>query len=118
MFWSINTEFDWVRKEINNVSKKLLICLIGCMVTLSLIGCSSKPPVQVNVSNSESIHSNQFAQFVDIGEDLIYDSATRIVYVEFYTYGGHYGRCPYYAPNGLPYRYNPETNTFEEINYK
>jgi hypothetical protein len=22
---------------------------------------------------------------------------------------------PYYAPNGLPYRYNPETNTFEEI---
>lgn len=22
---------------------------------------------------------------------------------------------PYYAPNGKPYRYNPETNTFEEI---
>ncbi len=22
---------------------------------------------------------------------------------------------PYYAPNGLPYKYNPETNTFEEI---
>ena len=22
---------------------------------------------------------------------------------------------PYYAPNGLPYRYNPESNTFEEI---
>ena len=25
---------------------------------------------------------------------------------------------PYYAPNGFPYRYNPETNTFEEINTK
>lgn len=25
---------------------------------------------------------------------------------------------PYYAPNGLPYRYNPETNTFEEIDLK
>lgn len=22
---------------------------------------------------------------------------------------------PYYAPNGLPYKYNPSTNTLEEI---
>lgn len=98
------------------MNKKLVICLIVCILTFSLTGCSTEPPVQVNVSNSENLSSNQFAQFVDIGKDLIYDSSTRIVYFEFYTYGGHYGRCPYYAPNGLPYRYNPETNMFEEIN--
>lgn len=100
------------------MNKKLAICLMCCILTFSLIGCSSSPPVQVNVSNSENIHSNQFVQFVDIGKDLVYDSATRIVYCEFYTYGGYYGLCPYYAPNGLPYKYNPETNTFEEIDNK
>lgn len=27
----------------------------------------------------------------------------------------HYLPTPYYASNGLPYKYNPETNTLEEI---
>lgn len=94
---------------------KKMICLISCILAFSLGGCGSEP-VQVNVSNSENLSSNQFAQFVDIGKDLVYDSATRIVYCEFYTYGGNYGLCPYYAPNGLPYKYNPQTNTLEEIN--
>jgi len=100
------------------MNKKIMICLIGCILTLSLVGCSLEPPVQVNVSNSENISSNQFAQFKNIGRNLVYDSATRIVYIEDYTYGGYRVHYPYYAPNGLPYRYNPETNTFEEINYK
>ena len=35
-----------------------------------------------------------------------------IVYIDgFYTF------TPYYAPNGLPYRYNPETDNLEEIDY-
>lgn len=98
------------------MNKKLMICLIGCILTFSLIGCSSEPPVQVNVSNSENLSSNQLAQFIEIGKDLVYDSATRIVYFETYTYGGNWVLCPYYAPNGLPYRYNIGTNTLEEIN--
>ncbi len=69
-----------------------------------------------NVSNSENISSNQFGVFVDIGNNLVYDSATRIVYIENYTYAANRVYVPYYAPNGLPYRYNPETNIFEEIN--
>jgi len=97
------------------MNKKLMICLIGCILTFSLIGCSSKPSVQVNISNSENLYSNMLAQFVDIGNGLVYDSATRIVYIEDYTYHGNMVHCPYYAPNGLPYRYNPETNTLEEI---
>ena len=48
-----------------------------------------------------------------------YDSTTRIVYWWNGRLGaGFYGAVapsPYYAPNGLPYKYNPETNTFEEI---
>ena len=95
---------------------KKMICLIGCILAFSLGSCGSSEPVQVNVSNGENLSSNRLAQFVDIGYDLVYDSATRIVYIEEYTYHGNMVHCPYYAPNGLPYRYNPETNTLEEIN--
>lgn len=94
---------------------KKMICLIGCILAFSLGGCGSEP-VQVNVSNSENLSSNQFGKFVYIGGDLVYDSATRIVYIEEYTYHTNMVHCPYYAPNGLPYKYNPQTNTLEEIN--
>lgn len=55
----------------------------------------------------------------EIGNGLWYDTTTRIVY----WWNGFLSSClnvsttpsPYYAPNGLPYRYNPETKTFEEI---
>lgn len=96
------------------MKKRLLVGLIGCILTFSLVGCSSES-VQVNVSNSENISSNQFAQFIDIGNNSVYDSATRIVYIEDSTFHGNYVHCPYYAPNGLPYKYNTETNTLEEI---
>lgn len=96
--------------------KKLLLFLIGCTLTISCVGCGSES-VSVNVSNSENVLSNQFGQFVDIGGELVYDSATRIVYIENFTYCGHNVYTPYYAPNGFPYRYNPETNTFEEIDF-
>ena len=98
------------------MKRKLLAMVFSCFIAMSLVGCGGEPNVvQVNVSNSESISSSQFGEFVRIGDKLYYDTATRIVYVKYYTYSGHNVFMPYYAPNGLPYRYNPETNTFEEI---
>lgn len=96
------------------MKRKLLATVFSCFIAMSLVGCSAEP-VHVNVSNSESISSNQFGEFVRIGDKLYYDSATRIVYIRQTTYSGFFIYTPYYAPNGLPYRYNPETNTFEEI---
>lgn len=97
------------------MKKKLLACLVACTLLLSLTGCTSDP-VQVNVSNDENIASNQFGEFRHIGDDLVYDTATRIVYIENYAYPMNDVYTPYYAPNGLPYKYDPETSTFEEIN--
>lgn len=97
------------------MEKKLIATLLSCAIALSLAGCSVEP-VQVNVSNSESISSHQLGTFVSIGSNLVYDPATRIVYRQNYTHGSRYVYIPYYAPNGLPYRYDPETSTFEEIN--
>ena len=101
------------------MNKKLAICLIGCILAFSLASCG-ETTLNVNVENSSNLNSNTLGiqSFVEIGSGLSYDSATRIVYM-VNGYNGTYESktyCPYYAPNGLPYRYNPETNTFEEIN--
>lgn len=90
------------------MKKKLLVGLIGCMLAFSLVGCGES--VSVNVENNESLSSTNFAEFTLIGDGLYYDNATRIVYLDGYNIF-----TPYYAPNGLPYRYNPETSTFDEI---
>lgn len=105
------------------MNKKLLICLIGCV--FSLAGCAGTTTLNVNVENSDNLNNDILGQqsFIRIGGGLYYDSATRIVYMingritmrESTLYKTYYTYCPYYAPNGLPYKYNPETNTFEEI---
>lgn len=94
--------------------------LLATMLLLSsiLIGCDSAGIV-VNVDNQENLSNNVFGTdaLIEIGNNLYYDSATRIVYLwngQIYTEYS-ISPSPYYAPNGLPYRYNPETNTFEEI---
>lgn len=51
-------------------------------------------------------------------QDLYYDTNTKIVYILFNEGAGFSGygyMSPYYAPNGMPYVYNVETNSIEEI---
>lgn len=97
---------------------KLLICLI--ILTFLLVGCSGPQPININVENSSELNNAVIGKdsLVEIGDKVWYDSTTRIVY----WWNGCIGvnnnatvPTPYYAPNGLPYRYNPETNTLEEI---
>lgn len=104
------------------MSKKLLICLMSCILLFSLVGCGETTTLNVNVENSDKLNSSTLGKqsFIEIGSGLSYDSATRIVYMVNGINGGYESKtyCPYYAPNGLPYRYNPETNTFEEISWE
>ena len=51
-------------------------------------------------------------------QDLYYDTNTKIVYILFNECAGYSGygyMSPYYAPNGMPYVYNVQTNSLEEI---
>ena len=51
-------------------------------------------------------------------QDLYYDTNTKIVYIlcnECAGYSGYGYMSPYYAPNGMPYVYNVQTNSLEEI---
>ena len=99
--------------------KKYLLMLTFVLL-LSCSGCVEEKVINVNVENKEKIYNTTFGKdaLIEIGEYLYYDSTTRIVYLCNGYLGYHnYSTTPspYYAPNGLPYRYNPETNTFEEI---
>lgn len=83
-------------------------------------GCCGDKAINVNVENSSDLSRTVIGTdaLIEIGSDLWYDSTTRIVY----WWNGYISNSshattptPYYAPNGLPYRYNPESNAFEEI---
>ena len=100
---------------------KKIICLIICIFVFSLIGCNKTTIVSVNVENNEELYGDKFgvSNLIYIGNGLYYDSTTRIIY----WWNGclkkdsYYSNTPtaYYAPNGFPYKYNPETFMFEEI---
>ena len=99
--------------------KKYLLMLTFVLL-LSCSGCVEEKVTNVNVENKEKIYNTTFGKdaLIEIGEYLYYDSTTRIVYWwNGWLTGNEWATTPtaYYAPNGLPYKYNPETNTFKEI---
>ncbi len=102
------------------MKKKILALLFGFVLTFSLVGCGEGETLNVNVENDSDLNSSTLGtqSFVNIGDDLFYDGATGIIYINNVTYGlGCHVYTPYYAPNGLPYKYNSQTNTFEEIDF-
>lgn len=90
----------------------IIICMTFC---LSLAGCGEATILNVRVDGDIQDDSPGMINICDRPLRLVYDSMTRIVYIENRTYNGYYIYTPYYAPNGLPYKYNIETNAFEEI---
>ena len=101
------------------MKRNLLILLTALLFSCSLTSCGSETVVAVNIKNEENINCcTVFGMdaLIYIGNGLYYDSTTRIVYFKYYSNG--LTISPYYAPNGFPYKYNPETNTFEEIEVK
>ena len=100
------------------MKNKVVIIFIALFLSfiILLVGCTETTTLNVNMEGE--VTSTQSTGFIDICDypiPLVYDEMTRIIYVENRTYGPFYVYTPYYAPNGLPYKYNPETNTFEEI---
>lgn len=103
--------------------KRILTVFASLIIVGSMTGCSNDQPITINVENGDSLNNTIFgiATLIKIDNGLYYDSSTRIIYWwngYFYYNERATTPTPYYAPNGLPYRYNKETNTFEEIKNK
>ena len=101
--------------------RKIIAVILSLCLAISLCGCSSNnTPISINVENPSDLNGTTAGRkaLTEIGDYLWYDSTTRIVYWRngyIATANWATTPTPYYAPNGLPYKYNPETNTFEEI---
>lgn len=90
------------------MKRKFIVLLLTLGICFSFVAC-----------NKESYYGNVGeirSEFIKIpNTDLAYDVSTKIVYIADYTYYGNYVHSAYYAPNGLPYRYDAVSNKLVEI---
>ena len=99
--------------------KKLLTIILACLIIVSLTACAAAEPISVNAEDTSGLANNVFGRSAlkELGDGLWYDTSTGIVYWWNGSFGTDYATAPspYYAPNGLPYKYNAHTNTFRMI---
>lgn len=99
---------------------KYIAILAVVIFLIFLMSQCSKPSTDVPVSENNRVEnsgyvSGTYLDFKTISDDLVYDAATNIVYVENDTADTYDVYVPYYAPNGLPFRYNGKTGELEQI---
>lgn len=95
------------------MKRKFLALVLLPAMLLSLAACASKGP--------KNYESNTALIAVPGAENLYYDSQTKVVYFVFNessgTYTGYGYMSAYYAPNGLPYLYDPFNQRLVEISH-
>lgn len=91
---------------------KIIVLILTVVLVFCLTGCGVD-------TGSKDYSKNTSGRLQSTGmQDLYYDTNTKIVYILFNEWAGYQGygyMSPYYAPNGMPYVYNVETNSLEEI---
>lgn len=90
---------------------KIIALILTMFLVFCLVGCSN-PGSKNYTENTGGILQPTMMK------NLYYDSTTKIVYILFNEcvgYSGYGYMSPYYAPNGMPYIYNVQTNSLEEI---
>ena len=104
----------------NKMKKKILIALLLAATLSALTGCyETNTNINIDSDNENAVMQVGIGQLKKINKGyLYYDATTNIVYFWNGKISSEYSSTapsPYYAPNGLPYKYNPSTNTLEEI---
>lgn len=92
------------------MKKKCLSIALLVMLLLGLTSCTTKGAKNYGVNTG-------LVSITD-SNDLYYDSQTKIVYFVFNECNGYAGygyMSAYYAPNGLPYLYDPFNQELVEI---
>lgn len=95
------------------MKKKFLVFALLAVLLMGLVACTSK--------GTKGYESNTGLIAIPGASDLYYDSQTKVVYFVFNECShGQYGygyMSAYYAPNGLPYLYDPFNQELVEISY-
>ena len=95
------------------IRNKIIVLILTVFLVFCLAGCSGTD------SGSKDYTKRTGGRLQPtMMQDLYYDTNTKIVYILFNECAGYSGygyMSPYYAPNGMPYVYNVQTNSLEEI---
>lgn len=101
------------------MKKKVLLTVLLATTLLTLTSCGGITKVNISSGDENAVKQVGIGQLKKIDKGyLYYDVTTNIVYFwNGMISAAYYSTTPspYYAPNGLPYKYNPSTNTLEEI---
>ena len=102
------------------MKRNILVVLIIAMFLPFVSGCEREVvTVNMGTDGNETVSKEAGTDaLIFIGGGLYYDPMTKIVYFWNGISGDQYSATmpsPYYAPNGLPYKYDVESNSFEEI---
>nr|DAG74346.1 MAG TPA: putative peptidyl-prolyl cis-trans isomerase [Caudoviricetes sp.] len=90
---------------------KIITLILTVFLIFCTVGCTSTGSKGYTKRTSGRLQPTMM-------RDLYYDANTKIVYILFNECAGYSGygyMSPYYAPNGMPYVYNVQTNSLEEI---
>ena len=96
------------------MKKTFLKLSVVFVLLLTLSGCSSELE-DLSITEPGSITG---VDLINIDGCLYYDTKTNIVYIWngfFYCNTTATTPSPYYASNGLPYKYDPDTKQLKEI---
>ena len=119
----------------DSIWKGLLIVIAVFIIICALQSSNDDPGYTYEYEDTESyteelsdedystyyskIFQKGFSNIGTIGDNnqtqLIYDVDTKIVYMLSKGYHDYPSLCPYYAPNGLPYKYDSSTNSLVMI---
>lgn len=98
-------------KGVKLMRNKIITLILTVFLIFWMVGCTS-------TGSKDYIERTDGRLQPTMMQDLYYDTNTKIVYILFNECAGYSGygyMSPYYAPNGLPYVYNVQTNSIEEI---
>lgn len=118
-----------------SIWKVVLLVIAVFIFMFALHSCNADPGYTYDYEDTESytedlsdedystyyseISQRGFSNIGTVGDNnktqLIYDVDTKIVYMLSKGYYDYPSLCPYYAPNGLPYKYDSSTNSLVMI---
>ncbi len=114
-----------LQERVKREMKKRFVILMVCLgIAFCMSGCSISVAAEPNEQVEEMKNKNiGIDSLKEIDGGLYYDMNTNIVYwwngvlsdSDYFSNSADTTPTPYFASNGLPYKYNPETNTLEEI---
>ena len=101
------------------MKKYITLLLTTGLIAISLVGCTSSTQMSIKTDNETVNKEFGTARLQNLGSGLYYDQTTGIVYWwnGSLTPGSNVATTPtpYYSEHGKLYRYDPVSNTMEEV---